>query len=267
MQTLFFGSFSRYVLLVFCVLFWTSCGKDEVTPVPDPQPAPVETGTLKLEFKHKVDTAALAFGKNYVNAKGDTFKVSKFNYYISNIRLVKSDNSVYSETNSYHMVKHSQAASTIISLTNIPPGAYTSVSFMLGVDSARNVSGAQSGDLDPAVASDMYWSWNSGYIFLKMEGSSPKSGEVSKNLEYHIGGYGGVNKTQRSFNFNFGSSNANVSTSATLALEIGVNLNEIFVSPNLIDVSTQHTIVSPGPNAKLMADNYANMLYFIKVRN
>jgi hypothetical protein len=267
MQTLFFGSFSRTVFLVSCALFWTGCGKDEVTPVPDPQPAPVETGTVKLEFKNKVDTAALVFGKNYVNAKGDTFKVSKFNYYISNIRLVKSDNSVYSETNSYHMVKNSSPSSCIINLSGVPPGAYTSISFMLGVDSARNVSGAQSGDLDPAVASDMYWSWNSGYIFLKMEGTSPKSGEVSKNLEYHIGGYGGVNKTQRSFTFSFGSTAANVSTSATPVLELGVNLNELFVSPNLIDVSTRHTIVSAGPNAKLMADNYADMISLMKIRN
>jgi len=244
-----FGSVASTLFLT------TSCGKDEVTPVPDPQPSPVETGTIKLEFKHKVDTAALVFGKNYVNAKGDTFKVSKFNYYISNIRLVKSDNSVYSETNSYHMVKHSQAASTIISLTNIPPGAYTSVSFMLGVDSARNVSGAQSGDLDPAVASDMYWSWNSGYIFLKMEGTSPKSGEVSKNLEYHIGGYKAPANCIRTISLPI---TTGLKKGESKTLQLFVNVMEILQGPSTVDFS-QLPSVTDSRYAEVIANNYLDM--------
>ena len=35
----------------------------------------------------------------------------------------------------------------------------------------------------------MFWAWNSGYIFLKMEGISPASNSTGKRLEFHIGGY------------------------------------------------------------------------------
>lgn len=248
-------------------LCFASCKKDEVSTTPDPEPTTPSTGAFKLEFKNKVDTAALVFGKNYTTSKGDTFKVSKFNYYISNIKLLKSDLSGYVESNSYHMVKHSSPSSCIINLTGVPPGSYQSVSFMLGVDSARNVSGAQTGDLDPAVASDMYWSWNSGYIFMKMEGTSPQSGETSKNLEYHIGGYGGVNKTQRPFKFDFGSTPITIAVNTAPTIEVNANVNALFVTPNPIDFKTRYTIVSPGPNAKLMADNYATMMSFVKIRN
>ena len=54
----------------------------------------------------------------------------------------------------------------------MPAGNYNSLSFLLGVDSMHNVSGAQTGALDPA--NDMFWTWNSGYVMAKMEGASPR---------------------------------------------------------------------------------------------
>ena len=53
------------------------------------------------------------------------------------------------------------------------------------------------GCLDPgAEASDMYWTWNSGYIFLKMEGKyDDRTDTIStaSNYFYHIGGFGNLN--------------------------------------------------------------------------
>jgi hypothetical protein len=37
----------------------------------------------------------------------------------------------------------------------------------------------------------MYWNSNAGYIFLKMEGTSPVSTTADKKIYYHIGGFGG----------------------------------------------------------------------------
>ena len=59
--------------------------------------------------------------------------------------------------------------------------------FLLGVDSLTNVSGAFGGDLDPIKG--MYWAWNSGYINLKLEGTSPGSPYPSHGFELHLGGY------------------------------------------------------------------------------
>jgi hypothetical protein len=241
-----------------------SCKKDTKSPEPEPAPTP-SSGILKIEFENLVDTNPLVLNQNFVNPKGDTVNISKFNYYISNIVITKNDNSTFVEPNSYHLVEAITPSTNVISLANVPEGSYKSISFMLGVDSARNCSGAQDGDLDPAK--DMSWGWSTGYIMVKIEGISPKSSSFTKSLTYHIGGYGGVNKTQRNFNFNFASTTANVSKTVTPMIHLSVNIMEFFKTPNLIDVVTQFNQGVVGPSAKVYADNYADMISFEHVHN
>ena len=237
------------------------------TPTTPTTPTVSQPGSLKLHFENMVDTNDLVFGNNYVNAMGDTFQVSKFNYYISNVVITKADNSTFVEPNSYHLVRHSITSSGLINIANVPAGSYKSVSFMIGVDSTRNVSGTQNGDLDPVVASDMYWSWNTGYIFVKLEGSSPKSGASDKSLIYHVGGGGGVNKTQRMVTLTFGASSADVSSTATPIVHISVDAMEMLKTPNAIDFATNYFLMMPGANAKKYADNYADMFRFEHIHN
>ena len=50
----------------------------------------------------------------------------------------------------------------------------------------------RAGVLDPTgVSSDMYWGWNSGYVFLKIEGTSTAFVAADKVFQYHVGGFGG----------------------------------------------------------------------------
>lgn len=256
------------LMLLFALAFNWSCKKEEPPAAITPEPTPSgETGSVKLEFRNEVSGAPLVFGTKYTNANGDTFTVSKFNYYISNIVLKKEDGSNYVVPESYHIVKHSVASTQNITLQKIPTGNYQNISFMLGVDSARNVSGAQTGDLDPVKASDMYWSWSSGYIFLKLEGSSPQSGDPSKSITYHIGGYGGANKTQRNFNFGFTSTTAKVSQSQTPTIQFIADVNELFDTPNKLNFVLDYSRISAGAGAKKYADNYADMIRLKFVNN
>jgi hypothetical protein len=241
-----------------------SCKKDKKD---DPEPTPTPTGSLKLHLENMVDTNDLVFGANCVNAMGDTFKISKFNYYISNIVITKTDNSTFAESNSYHLVRHSSTATSLINVANVPVGSYKSVSFMIGIDSTRNVSGTQSGDLDPVVATDMFWTWNSGYIFVKLEGTSPKSGASDKSIVYHIGGGGGANKAQRTVNLTFGTSTANVSETETPIIHISVDALEMLKTPNTINFATDYNQMTSGPGAKKYADNYADMFHFEHIHN
>jgi hypothetical protein len=244
-----------------------SCKKDKDTKTTEPAPNPTTVGSLKINFENKVDIAPLEFGKNYFNQKGDSFTVSKFSYYISNIVVTKTDGSTFSEPESYHLVSHSSPATSLITIPNVPVGSYKSIAFTIGVDSARNVSGVQSGDLSPVIASDMFWSWNTGYIFLKLEGASPKSGAADKSLIYHIGGYGGVYKTQRNVTLNFGTSNAVVNQNSSSSIYITANANKLFGGTNIIDVSTTFFQMSIGKNANFFADNYADMMSFNRIEN
>src|SRR5690606_35068271 len=90
----------------------------------------------------------------YVTRNGDSIKVLIFNYFISNITLV-GNNSYYTEEESYHLINSAENDSKIFSLKSIPNGTYNKMSFLIGVDSTRNVSGVQTGALD--VNSGMFW--------------------------------------------------------------------------------------------------------------
>lgn len=156
-----------------------------------------DTGTLTLNFKHLFNNEPLELGKEYTNAHGEMFTVKTLNYFISNIKLKLSDGSEYvvPQDSSYFLIRQSDLSSQKIQLRSLPKAKYKAISFMIGVDSARNTMDVskRTGSLDIAgTASGMYWSWNSGYIFLKFEGKStviPDS--LSNNFYYHIGGFGG----------------------------------------------------------------------------
>lgn len=256
-----FNPFLLFLLGIF-LLASLSCKKEDTQITPkDPSPPPAsQYGSLYLEFSHVVDAQLLEFGKKYLNPSGDTFTVSKFMYYISNLVLVKEDNSLFTQDESYFLVDASKTSSTKISINSVPYGKYKSIRFVLGVDSIRNVSGAQTGALDPA--NGMFWNWNTGYIMLKLEGAAPSSTVFGNTIEYHMGGYKGVNKTQRSFEIGFNSLTAQVAQDKNPKIRLQTNINEMFSNPNTVRFATLPIVTSSGANAKLIADNYQDMITF-----
>jgi hypothetical protein len=252
------------LLLIVFLFGCISCKKDTKTFEPEAVAEPVTYGNLTIEFENVVDTAALQFGVNYKNQIGDTFKLLSFAYYISNIIVTKSDNSTFIEPNSYHLIDHSIPQSSIITLKNVPMGSYKSISFMIGVDSDKNTSGANTGDLDPSYG--MYWPWI-GYIMLKFEATSPQSGDFAKGVYYHIGGYKGANSAQRNFNIDFSATTANVSTSNTPKIRLQSDVLEVFKNPTLVSFNTMYDVTSVNADSKTIADNYADMIRLKHVYN
>jgi hypothetical protein len=254
--------FSSHIFMIgLLTLGFSSCKKEDVKPpVQEPSPLPsVEFGNLNIEFVHVVDNELLDLGKAFLSPAGDTFTVNKFNYYISNIVLVKEDNSLFTQSNSYYLVEESKPTSKTLSIGSVPFGKYKSIRFLLGVDSTRNVSGAQTGALDPAKG--MFWNWSTGYIMLKLEGAAPTSTVMGKNIEYHMGGFKGINKVQRNIEINFSASGIDVAKGAAIPLlKLQTNVNEIFKNPNTISFSSLPVVTSAGANAKKLADNYQDMI-------
>src|SRR5262245_50783459 len=74
---------------------------------------------------------------NYKNELGQTYNVTKFKYYISNIRLKKADGKDY-VSDGYYLVNQENENSGQLLLNGVEPGEYSAVSFVLGVDSIRN---------------------------------------------------------------------------------------------------------------------------------
>ncbi len=181
-------------IALFSAIFATSCKKDD-----DPTYNPNVKADLTVEFDNVVGSSDLALNTgSYTNAAGETFNVTKLKYYVSNFVLTRTDGTVYTvpQDDSYFLVDESDE-STHEPLLSIPEGEYATISFLVGVDSTRSTMDLshRTGDLDPAgVGADMYWTWNSGYIFFKMEGTSSAS-PMGGDFMYHIGGFGGMTST------------------------------------------------------------------------
>ncbi|RTQ45417.1 hypothetical protein EJV47_25080 [Hymenobacter gummosus] len=220
------------------------------------------TGTLNVELENVVGSQPLTLGQSYSTLAGDQITVSKFNYIISNIKLTRDNGTVWAEPESYHLVKQAETASRSFAIKDIPTGYYTKLTFTIGVDSARNTAGAQTGALAPD--NDMYWSWNSGYIFLKLEGTSPQSS--NGQIVYHVGGFRTPYNTIRTVSpaLPAGTASLAISKDKTPQLHLKADVQKIFTGPTTIRLS-QLSATSHMPDAKSvqLANNYAAGLFSI----
>lgn len=259
----------KTIALLFVVAVLSNCKKDKKEPEPEAPTSPITTqpgGNLQIEFEGMVGDSDLVLSTaTYTNQAGNTFNVTLCKYYISNIKITKTDNTVWAEPNSYHLIDYSNPLSTIIEMTGVPYADYKSIEFMLGVDSARNVSGAQTGALDPT--NGMFWSWNSGYIMAKVEGTSPQSTATANALTFHVGGFKGATSALKVFSPSFGGSLANVSSTIVPKIHLKADILEWFQTPTAINFGTLNTVHMPGNDAKTIADNYADMFSVEHIHN
>ena len=155
-----------------------------------------DKGDLSVEFDNIAGSSDLQLHTgSYTNASGETFNVTKLKYYVSNFTFTKTDGTIYTvpQDSSYYLVDESDGTEHAPVL-QVPEGEYKAVSFVVGIDSLRSTKdiSERTGALDPTgEGGDMYWGWNSGYIFFKLEGTSTASPETGGEFMYHIGGFGG----------------------------------------------------------------------------
>jgi hypothetical protein len=217
---------------------------------------PVERAKLNIRIEHFVGGRQLSLDSvEYKNALGQVFTVSRFRYYLSNVTLKNADGATF-QSQDYFLVDESVQDSKLITLTGVPVGTYSSISFTIGVDSLHNCSGAQSGALDPI--NGMFWTWNTGYIFLKLEGHANASVSPGHIFEYHIGGYMAPNNCIRQVTLNFRKKGLHIANDKTDELPLKCDILKILKKPVAIDFSKLSS-VTDFHNATTIADNYQDM--------
>jgi len=259
--------FSRllYLALISIILFFTACKKD------DDSPKTYETGDVSVEFENVVGSVHVdVFGTtNYTNQMGEQFTVTKLKYYITNVELLKEDGSYYKVPESYYLIDESVSTAHNILLSDIPGGIYKGLRYMVGVDSAKVVSGNHSGVLD--TSNQMFWNVDSGYVNLKLEGISPSSPAIGNVITYHIGGYKSASNqnTLRTITLPFDASSPEIIVDGSRQAEIHiiVNLLEMFKSPTDIYFAALPNVIGPGTNSMNIANNYADMFRFDHIHN
>jgi len=218
--------------------------------------------TIRIVFINTVKGNKIVLNDSvYVNPFNETYTISKLRYYVTNVSL-QAEHNVFKEKNSYHLIDESKEETQVITFS-LPPGIYSCVNFLLGVDSLHNVSGAQTNDLDPAK--DMFWTWNSGYVMAKMEGNSPASKLVNNKFEFHIGGFSGPYNVLKEIHLYFPGKKISFEEGENYTIIINADINTWWQHPHDIKISEHANITSPGINAKNMSDNYAGMFHIEKI--
>lgn len=183
----------------------------------------------------------------HIEQEDPTVSVDVFRCYLSNFVINSDDGVEHVYPNEYHLVDLEDEESMQFDLTWRPDTKIENISFLIGTDSIVNVSGAFDGDLDPIHG--MYWTWNSGYINIKLEGSK-KVDSGQQQFEFHIGGYAGGQATARKVTL----SNVENSNELDIYIDLGKFLS-------IIDISKTGTVMSPGKKAVELADQFVKCVH------
>lgn len=146
---------------------------------------------FNLYIRAAVAGVDLQYDTVYHDASQRAFTISDFRYYLSAIRAIRADGT---EQPVPCAVILADPGKKKYALGNLPDGNYKGFRFTVGLDSALN-----HGDptvFDPghplAIQSpNMHWDWNSGYLFMKIEGRVDTTAKgrslPSTEFFYHIG--------------------------------------------------------------------------------
>ena len=214
---------------------------------------------LTIRIENYVGRLLLALDSvTYQNELNQPFTVTKFKYYISAIHLKRSDGKAFI-SDQFQLVNEEENKSKQWTLSEVSEGIYTELSFTLGVDSLHNCSGLQRGDLD--LVNGMFWAWNTGYVFLKLEGKAPQSKSPGHIFEYHIGGFRKPTNCIRTVRLAL--KELKIESGKQSLLTLKADASEVLKTPTTIDFSRLSSVVDLH-NATILANNYNDMFSVLK---
>jgi hypothetical protein len=250
------------LFLVFIIIIFNSCKKENTSFDNE------KKGSITIEFDHIVGDAKLMFDlPQYKNISNENYAVTKLKYYVSNLKFTRNDGYVYvvPQDLSYFLIEEKGINPSI--KMDIPEGEYINMEFMLGIDSFRNTMDIANriGVLDISEeGADMYWSWNSGYIFFKLEGVyGIEQSNVTEPFSYHIGGFGGY-ETPTLNNIKIVSidlskrGNPIIKKSKSTNVHLFVDVAKVFDAQHNLSIATYPNVMFQDISVKI-AENYAHM--------
>ena len=207
---------------------------------------------VHIKFYHSVNEKALLADSVYEIAQAQ-YHIKRLRYYISNPTLLSSSTPAQTAKPEVFLIDAFEADTVFI---DMPAGTYNAISFLLGTDSLQNMSGATDGALDPL--NNMYWTWNTGFINVKMEGEITRAGKAIERMQYHIGGFAGTYKTMRQLTIPFGKAII-IKEGAPFRIQLLVDVSRFLKGVDVIDNLVSPLIMMPGKQAAAAADLLVTM--------
>jgi hypothetical protein len=244
-------------LLVLPLALFNSCKKDSDTLD--------STGSVNFTVRNVAGAQDLVLNTTAATtATGEKFTISTFEYYLSNIKFTKADGTTYAAPDTYFLVNQEKPASLSFTVPGVPAGDYTGVSFLVGVDAQKT------GLTDPVTftgdlnqANNMYWTWNSGHIFLKLEGTITST-TPSKPLTCHIGGYTDPNNAIVTAAPTVNGAKLTVQAGRTPQLALKADVTKVFDGPTPVALSTFTGAHMPSAQSVQLARNYAAGMFSVE---
>lgn len=158
----------------------TSCNKDDYY-------------NLDLEIDYKVGAESFVYDQVYT-INGTAVKFSLVQFYVSGIHIEDHDGAKVN-FDKYLLVKPSQTNYELGPIAKDFGSHLHELNFNVGIDEATNSQTTETftsrAATDPLSTQNpaMHWSWNSGYIFIKMEGMVDTDGDGTPDAvaEWHLG--------------------------------------------------------------------------------
>lgn len=189
--------------------------------------------------KKPIDLTDSSFTTN----DASSLRIEVLKFYLSNLQLLKNGKVVLQDIKA-HLVDVANKNSLQIIYDNNENIVFDELEFSLGVDSVTNVSGALGGDLDPTKG--MYWTWQSGYINFKLEGSSKLCKTRNNEFQFHLGGYQRPNDCLQTLSYPIHNSKL---------IMLILNVQKIFEQ---IDLAKTNQLMSPSIEAVRLSKIIAN---------
>lgn len=168
---------TRYhvVSLLVIVIFGVQCKKD----------SPVVLQQVTFQMDHSIAGVPLIEDTlQYMNTAGNAYSVTRLEYYISALRLVKETGDTLA-IEKVHYINAFQGANYQWTVT-IPEGRYTDLLFHIGLAPEQNVSYTL-----PPTTENINMAWpdvmGGGYHFMKLEGRYMDGTQKQKGFAMHLG--------------------------------------------------------------------------------
>ena len=241
------------LLIIFCSICFWSCEEDK--------PVQLESAKINFHFKHYYKSNALEIRNDntlvFTNDKGNQWNIKAMKYYISKIVLHSHDGIAY-DVNMVKLVNPGETNTSYqeYTLSSIPDGHYTSMSFIFGVDSVRNVF---LGLGNTSEANSMEWPdpLGGGYHFMQMEGVYLNNSSVLSGYAIHLGKNNNQFKT--SFPIDFSASKGVVSN-----ININMNVDQWFDGLNKIDLNDGYGYMMDDDAKQLLFKQNASSVFSIE---
>lgn len=178
---------------IAALFFFAACDKGDDDPVTQPvaQEVPV---FLHYDFKFGENDFQL--NTNYTTDGGAVVRYTLATFYLSKPAIMDDAGGMTMLSPEYHIIRPDVMMSN---LGTMEPGHAHMFNVSIGIDEATNTedsaNGMQPTDFTDAShplapqAEGMYWSWASGYIFVKIEGDVDYEGDgtFDNTFKYHLG--------------------------------------------------------------------------------